>query len=133
MVKLHLGAIVYGRDNSAAPAIRSEVVDRRLSEMYRLRVSFRDRNRNPDVLDPADGRLEQDAKNKKSRAIPYRVVHGVIVTVIVNRWKSWIWWGIRYINLQCRGGPYVSLFSRQARANLDSGAIRMPVAIKLRI
>ena len=33
-------------------------------------VLFRDRDRNPDILDPADGRLEQDAENEESCAIP---------------------------------------------------------------
>jgi len=56
--------------------------------LCQFRVSFRDRDRNPDVLDPADGRLEQNAKNKKAPAVPYRVIHRVIVTVIVDGWKS---------------------------------------------
>src|SRR5208282_3774493 len=82
-------------------------------------VSFRDRDRNPDVLDPADGRLEQNAQNKKALAVPYRIIHRVIVTVIVNGRKSWVWWAIRYINLQCRCGPCVRLFDRHVRANIE--------------
>jgi hypothetical protein len=66
MVKLHLGAIVYGRNNSAASPIRSQVADGRVREMYRVCVTFRDHDRNPDVLDPADGGLEQNAENKKA-------------------------------------------------------------------
>ena len=74
LVKLHLLTIVF--------AVRQ------LREVYRRRlggrVLFRDRDRNPDILDLADGRLEQDAKNQKARAIPHRVIYGVIVTVIIN-------------------------------------------------
>ena len=48
---------------------------------------FRDRDGNPDVLDPADGGLEQDAEKKKALAVPYSVIHGVIVSVIESVWK----------------------------------------------
>ena len=60
LVKLHLVTIV-----STAPQPRE--VDRRRSGG---RVLFRDRDRNPDILDLTDGRLEQDAENEESCAIP---------------------------------------------------------------
>src|SRR5215472_8688059 len=60
LVKLHLVTIVFAA--------------RQPREVYRWRlgghVLFRDRDRNSDVLDLADRRLEQDAKNEKSCAIP---------------------------------------------------------------
>jgi hypothetical protein len=70
------------------PLLRTVRVPISTSRLCQFRVSFRDRDRNPDVLDPADGRLEQNAKNKKAPAVPYRVIHRVIVTVIVDGWKS---------------------------------------------
>ena len=82
-------------------------------------AAHRDRDRNPDVLNPADGRLEQNAENKKALAVPYRVIHRVIVTVIINSWESLNWWAIGYINLQCRSSPCICLFSRHARVNLE--------------
>jgi len=51
-------------------------------------VLFRNRNRNPDVLDPTDGGLKQDAEYQERGAVPHRVIYGVVVTVIINAWES---------------------------------------------
>ena len=41
------------------------------------------------------------------------------MTVIINGWESPIWRAIRYINLQCRGGPCICHFSRHIRVNVE--------------
>src|SRR5215472_8101288 len=87
--------------------------------MYRLRILFRDRDRDSDILDPADRRLEQDAKNQKGRAVPYRVVYRVIVTVIINGWESHIWRIVGYIDLQRRCGSCIRASSGHVGANLE--------------
>src|SRR5215510_5018010 len=83
------------------------------------RVSFRDRDRNPNVLNSADGRLEQDAENPKGCAVPYRVLHGVIVTVVIHGREPHIWWTIGYIDLQRRCGPCICPFSGHVRVNVE--------------
>src|SRR5262249_12226469 len=98
LVKLHLVTIVFAA--------------RQPREVYRWRLVGHVRNL-------ADGRLEQDAKNQKARAIPHRVIYGVIVTVIINGWESHIWWTIGYINLQCRSAPCICRLSRHIRVNIE--------------
>ena|SRR5271165_3109343 len=74
-------------------------VDGEIERCQVLNDLLRNSNWDPDILNLANGRLEQDAKKQEACFVPYRVVHGVIVTFKINLWQSPIWRIIGYINL----------------------------------
>jgi hypothetical protein len=96
--KVHLWRSLCAHSAPPSPHLSSST-RHVLNDFCLHHVLLRDGDRNPDILNLANGRLEKEAKKQEGRFVPHRVVHGVIIPVIVNRWQSPIWRIISYINL----------------------------------
>jgi hypothetical protein len=94
---------IFARGEAIEPAVELTLCRRFATHVFARSamrvVLFRDCDRNPDVLDPADGAMEQETEKQEGRAVPWRIIYRVIVTVVINGWERPIWWTIGYINL----------------------------------